>query len=192
MAPASRATSAVSSVQLSATTKTSMSSCGIVLHLDGVDEVGDDRLLVARRDDDGIAVVLFGLKAFMTMNQHFENVEELVRVANRENQKHADIEDINEGYLREKLIEHGPLSLSPMLPDCSTRESAAKLAEGDYSGSAHHAARRGRSWRLRAPFRYRIARFAISSAPNNHVSRCFRGQRGALKAVGAPQLRGRA
>ena len=33
--------------------------CRIVLHLDGVDQVADDRAFVAGRNDDGVSVVLF-------------------------------------------------------------------------------------------------------------------------------------
>ena len=79
---------------------------GIVLHLDGMDEVADDRALVARGHHHGEAVVLLGDVLLGLARQDDEHVEKLVGVANGEYREHAEIEDIDERYLREKLIEH--------------------------------------------------------------------------------------
>ena len=82
---------------------------GIVLHLDGVDEVGDDRLLIARRHHDRVAVVGARHLLRCPARQHHEHVEKLVGIANSEGKKHAEIEDVNEGqrrHLRCCGIEH--------------------------------------------------------------------------------------
>ena len=82
---------------------------GIVLHLDGVDEVGDDRLLIARRHHDRVAVVGARHLLRCPARQHHEHVEKLVGIANSEGKKHAEIEDVNEGqrrHLRCYGIEH--------------------------------------------------------------------------------------
>ena len=78
----------------------------IVLHLNRVDEVADYRALVAGRDEHGITMVLFRRELTRLRDKNVENVEQLVRVANGEYEKHAEIEDVDERYLREKLVYH--------------------------------------------------------------------------------------
>ena len=76
----------------------------IVLHLDGVDEVADDGALVAGRDDGGEPVVLLRNELLGLAREHHEHVVELVRIADAEGEKHAEVEDIDERNLREELV----------------------------------------------------------------------------------------
>ena len=93
----------------------------IVLHLDGVDEVADDGALVASRDDCGELVVLLRRELLGLARQHHEHVVELIRVADREREKHAEVEYVNERDLRKKLVQHlcsfvGPRTLLAAVP----------------------------------------------------------------------------
>ena len=78
----------------------------IVLHLDRMDQIADDRALVACGHDHGEAVVLLGDVLLGLARQDDEHVEKLIGVADGEYSEHAEVKDIDERYLGEKLVEH--------------------------------------------------------------------------------------
>lgn len=86
--------------------------CRVVLHLDGVDQVADDRAFVAGRNDDGVSVVLFRDKLLRLAREHDKHVVELIGIANGKRDEDAEVEDIHKRYLREELVEHQPLPLT--------------------------------------------------------------------------------
>lgn len=85
--------------------------CRVVLHLDGVDQVADDRAFVAGRNDDGVSMVLFRDKLLRLAREHDKHVVELIGIANGKRDEDAEVEDIHKRYLREELVEHQPCPL---------------------------------------------------------------------------------
>ena len=82
---------------------------GVVLHLDGMDEIGDDRLLVAGSHHDSVAVVARSRALGGTTGENDQHVVELIGVTQGKGQEHAEVEDVNEGqrrHLRSYGIEH--------------------------------------------------------------------------------------
>ena len=82
---------------------------GVVLHLDGMDEIGDDCLLVARSHHDSVAVVARSRLLRGATGENDQHVVELIGVAQGKGQEHAEVEDVNEGqrrHLRSYGIEH--------------------------------------------------------------------------------------
>ena len=76
----------------------------VVLHLDRMDELADDRAFVAGADDGGELVVLLRDKLLGLAGEHHEHVVELVRVADGERQEDAEVEYVHERDMREELI----------------------------------------------------------------------------------------
>ena len=85
--------------------------CRIVLHLDGVDQITNDRALVAGRNDNGVSMVLFRDELLRLARKHDEHVVQLIGIANGKRDEDAEVEDIHERYLREELVEHQPCPL---------------------------------------------------------------------------------
>ena len=76
----------------------------IVLHLDRMDQVADDGAFVSSRNQDRITVVLLSGELGRLRSENLNDVEQLVRIANGERKKHAEVEHVNERDLREKLV----------------------------------------------------------------------------------------
>ena len=76
----------------------------VVLHLDRVDELADDRAFVARADDGGEPVVLPRYKLLGLAGEHHEHVVKLIRIADGERQEDAEVEYVHERDMREELI----------------------------------------------------------------------------------------
>ena len=76
----------------------------VVLHLDRVDELADDRAFVARADDGGELVVLLRYKLLGLAGEHHEHVVKLIRIADGERQEDAEVEYVHERDMREELI----------------------------------------------------------------------------------------
>ena len=117
----------------------------VVLNFDGMNEIGDNRALVACGDDNGEAMILLRGDGLWTMNKNLNHVEKLVGVANRENKEHAQIEDVHKRHLRYELIDHSFPVLSWTRAN-SHPPLDAFCAEGDYSyfkGGQHRQAETG-------------------------------------------------
>ena len=76
----------------------------VVLHLDRVDELADDRAFVARADDGGELVVLLRDKLLGLAGEHHEHVVKLIRIADGERQEDTEVEYVHERDMREELI----------------------------------------------------------------------------------------
>ena len=76
----------------------------IVLHLDGMNELADDRAFVACADDGRELVVLPRDKLLGLAGKHHEHVVKLIRIADGERQEDAEVEYIHERDMREELI----------------------------------------------------------------------------------------
>ena len=81
----------------------------VILHADTMDEVADDRVLVARADDGSIAMVLLGRQLGRLLRQRHEHVEDLIGVANGKRHENAAVENVDERKRRQELIEHRSL-----------------------------------------------------------------------------------
>ena len=76
----------------------------IVLHLDGMDKLTDDRAFIAGTDNCSELVILLRDKLLRLAGKHHEHVIKLIRIADGKRQEDAEVEYIHERDMREELI----------------------------------------------------------------------------------------
>ena len=121
MAPASRAACAVLSVQASATDEDVDELGGVVLLPNGLDEIGDDRLLVMRGDEEGVRMLFFCLgDLHLAAKEPDEEEHDLVQEAQAKDDTHDGVEGDDRGQNASLDAKYNAFKCTP--PNAQTKK----------------------------------------------------------------------